>query len=126
MFGDMHVDHIELNAGAPQIAPLVTVWRSRDDPALPAYGEFERLPGFVANLAILKASGEGGYHTNYGRAIAAQSDVKWLGSRVGERFRRPRQRAQSVRTTRLLRMRATAEGGETAAPLDCVRAQGST
>src|SRR5262245_7819275 len=126
MFGDMHVDHIELNAGAPQIAPLLTVWRSRADSALTAYGEFERLPGFAPTLAILKASAEGGYHTYYDRAIAAQSHVKWLGSRVGERFRRPPQRAQSVRTTRLLPMRATAEGGETAAQLACVRAQGST
>ena len=92
MFGDMHVDHIELNAGAPQIAPLLTVWHSRADPALPAYEEFKRLPGFAPNLAVVKASGEGGYHTYYGRAIAAQSDVKGLGSRVGERFRRPPQK----------------------------------
>src|SRR5262245_32475448 len=113
----MHVEHIERNAGAPQIAPLLTVWRSRADSALTAYGEFERLPGFAPNLAILKASGEGGYHTYYGRAIAAQSHVKWLGSRVGERFRRTPKRAQSVRTKRLIPMRATEEGGETAPTL---------
>jgi hypothetical protein len=126
MFRDMHVDHIEPNAGAPQIAPLLTVWRSRADAARRAYGESERLRGFAPNLAALKASGEGGYHASYGRVIAAQSGVERLSSRVGERFRRPPQRAQSVCTARLLWIRATAEGTETVAQMDCVRAEGPT
>ena len=81
MFRDMHVDHIEFNARASQIAPRVTAWRSRAATAPPACREFEPLPGFAPNLAALEASGEGGYH------IASQSRVKRLGLRVGERFR---------------------------------------
>jgi len=32
MFKDMHVDHIEFNARASQIAPRVTAWRYRAAP----------------------------------------------------------------------------------------------
>jgi hypothetical protein len=88
MFKEVHVDDIEAHAGASQILRLLTLWRSRASAGrLPPYFEFDpdRLPGFAPNLAVVEAVGACDYrYIYYGRAIAAESGVEMLGSRVSE------------------------------------------
>src|SRR5436853_5820083 len=88
MFKEVHVDNIEVHAGAPQIARLLTVWRERTRGGdLAPFADFDpgNLPGFAPNLAVVEALGGGDYrYLYYGRAIAAEAGVELLGSRVSE------------------------------------------
>jgi diguanylate cyclase (GGDEF)-like protein len=88
MFREVHVDDIEVHAGAPQIARLLSIWRCfATAQELPPFAEFdpERLPGFAPNLAVVEPVGDGDYcYIYYGRDIAAESGVHMLGSRVSQ------------------------------------------
>jgi hypothetical protein len=86
MFKEVHLDNIEQRAGAAQISRLLAMWRaSRGADGLPPYAPFapDHLPGFAANFAIVEAQGDGDYvYVHYGQAIAAESGIDMLGSRV--------------------------------------------
>jgi diguanylate cyclase (GGDEF)-like protein len=88
MFKEVHVDNIELHASAPQIAALLAQWRSlASGNALPSYSAFDpnRLPELAPNLAVVEVLGGSDYlYVHYGRAIAAESGVQMLGSRVSQ------------------------------------------
>jgi diguanylate cyclase (GGDEF)-like protein len=89
MFKEVHVEDIELHAGAPQVATLLSLWRAQaTETALPPYSAFEpkRFPELAPDLAVVEALGQADYrYIYYGRAIAAESGVQMLGSRVSDR-----------------------------------------
>src|SRR5438874_2666341 len=88
MFKEVHVEDIESRAGAPQIAALLSQYRSMStDGALPRYDKFnpERLVEHAAHLAVVEPIGEGDYlYIYYGRAIFETSGVEMLGSKVSQ------------------------------------------
>src|ERR1022692_4637462 len=88
MFKEVHVDDIEIRAGAPQVAWLLTQWRSlAAGKALPSYSAFDpsRLPELAPNLTVVDDLGDGDYlYVYYGRAIATESGVEMLGARVSQ------------------------------------------
>jgi PAS domain-containing protein len=88
MFKEVHVDNIEMHASAPEVAALLTQWRSlAAGNALPPYSAFDpnRLPELAPNLVVIEVLGGGDYLYAYcGRAIAFESGVQMLGLRVGQ------------------------------------------
>ena len=88
MFKEVHVDDIEMRAGAPQIVSLLTRYRALCvNGSLPSFADFnpESIPEHASNLAVVEPTDDGDYlYVYYGRAIFEASGVEMLGSKVSQ------------------------------------------
>lgn len=88
MFKEVHVDDIDKRAGAPQMRTLLAHYRSLcANGSLPSFSDInpERLVEHASNLAVVEPIAGGDYlYAYYGRAIATESGVEMLGSKVSQ------------------------------------------